>query len=342
MDQITFWLPVVWIGILAIAIALYIILDGFDLGIGILFPFGNTEEERDQMMNSIAPFWDGNETWLILGGGGLWIAFPQAFAIIMPALYIPIILMLLALVFRGVAFEFRFVSKPKHHYWDWAFFGGSLVATISQGFVLGGLIQGIETDGKTFTGHAFDWFSAFSILCAGGLVIGYSLLGACWLMLKTEGPVAERARQHALPLLCGMILFIVAVSIWTPLQEEHIFLRWFTYPNILFLAPVPVLTALVTYWGYRSIKSGGELSPFFATIALFMLSYSGLAISKFPFIVPPAQPGGGLDLWDTAAAPESQIFMLLGVLVLLPITLSYTVLSYWSFRGKVKPGEGYH
>ena len=342
MDQITFWLPVVWIGVLAVAIALYIILDGFDLGIGILFPFGNTEEERDQMMNTIAPFWDGNETWLILGGGGLWIAFPQAFAIIMPALYIPIILMLLALVFRGVAFEFRFVSKPMHHYWDWAFFGGSLVATISQGFVLGGLIQGIETDGKTFTGHAFDWFSAFSILCAAGLVIGYALLGTCWLMLKTEGPVAERSRRHALPLLGGMVLFIVAVSIWTPLQEEHIFHRWFTYPNILFLAPVPLLTAATAYWGYRAIQSGRELSPFVATILLFMLSYSGLAISKFPFIVPPAQPGGGLNLWDTAAAPESQIFMLIGVLILLPIILAYTFLSYWSFRGKVRPGEGYH
>ncbi|MEM8743568.1 MAG: cytochrome d ubiquinol oxidase subunit II [Pseudomonadota bacterium] len=342
MDQITFWLPVVWIGVLAVAIALYIILDGFDLGIGILFPFGNTEEERDQMMNTIAPFWDGNETWLILGGGGLWVAFPQAFAIIMPALYVPIILMLLALVFRGVAFEFRFVSKPKHHYWDWAFFGGSLVATISQGFVLGGLIQGIETNGKIFTGHAFDWFTPFSILCAAGLVVGYALLGACWLVLKTEGPVAERSRRHALPLLGGLIAFIIAVSIWTPLQEEHIFHRWFTYPNILFLAPVPVLTAAMAYWCYRGLKSGEELGPFVATIALFMLSFSGLAISKYPFIVPPAEPGGGLDLWDTAAVPESQIFMLIGVLILLPIILAYTFLSYWSFRGKVKPGEGYH
>lgn len=342
MDQIAFWLPVVWIGVLGVAIALYVILDGFDLGVGILFPFGNTDEDRDQMMNSIAPFWDGNETWLILGGGGLWVAFPLAFAIIMPALYVPIILMLLALVFRGVAFEFRFVSKPMHTFWDGAFFGGSLVATISQGLVLGGLIQGIETDGKTFTGHALDWLTPFSIMCAAGLVVGYALLGACWLMLKTEGPVAGRARRNAMYLLAGMVLFIITVSIWTPLQEAQIFERWFTYPNIVFFAPVPVLTAAVAYWGYHSIKTGGEVSPFIATIALFMLAYSGLAISHFPYIVPPAEPGGGLNLWETAAAPESQIFMLIGVLVLLPITLSYTVLSYWSFRGKIRPGEGYH
>ena len=342
MDQITFWLPVVWIGVLGVAIALYVILDGFDLGIGILFPFGTSDEERDQMMNSIAPFWDGNETWLILGGGGLWVAFPQAFAIIMPALYVPIILMLLALVFRGVAFEFRFVSKPFHKYWDAAFFGGSLTATVAQGFALGGLIQGIQTDREQFTGHALDWLTPFSVMCAVGLVIGYSLLGTCWLILKTEGPVADRARQHAKFLLAGMILFIGVVSIWTPLQEPHIFERWFTYPNIVLFSPVPLLTAAVAYWCYHAIRTGGEVAPFIATIGLFMLAYTGLAISHFPYIVPPAEIGGGLNLWDTAAAPESQIFMLIGVLILLPITLSYTVLSYWTFRGKVRPGEGYH
>ncbi len=342
MDGITFWLPVVWVGVLAVAVALYVILDGFDLGIGILFPFGNTDDERDLMMNSIAPFWDGNETWLVLGGGALWVAFPQAFAIVMPALYVPIILMLLALVFRGVAFEFRFVSKPFHKFWDAAFFGGSFVATAAQGFVLGGLVQGIQTDGETFTGHPLDWFTPFSIMCAFGLVIGYALLGTCWLMLKTEGPVSERARRHALPLLAGMIVFIGAVSVWTPLQEPHIFERWFSLPNLLLLAPVPLLTAAVAYWCYHAIRTGRDLAPFVATILLFMLAYIGLAISKFPFIVPPAQPGGGLNLWDTSAAPESQLFMLIGVLLLLPIILGYTVLSYWAFRGKVRPGEGYH
>lgn len=342
MDQISYWLPVVWVAILAVAIALYVVLDGFDLGVGILFPGGRSDEDRDQMMNSIAPFWDGNETWLILGGGGLWIAFPKAFAIVMPALYLPITFMLLALVFRGVAFEFRFVSKPNHKYWDLAFFGGSLVAAICQGLVLGGLIQGITHDGSQFSGGGLDWLTPFSLLCAGGVVIGYALLGAGWLMLKTEGAMTQSMRNKAYFLLGGMLAFIAAVSIWTPLQDARIAERWFSYPNLLLLSPVPLLTALAAWLCYRALKKGDDLIPFLATIALFLLAYAGLAISKFPYLVPPADGGTGLTVWDTAAAPESQIFMLIGVLLLLPIVLAYTVLSYWTFRGKLKPGEGYH
>ena len=342
MEQIDFWLPVVWIGILGVAIALYVILDGFDLGIGMLFPFGKTEAERDDMMNSIAPFWDGNETWLILGGGGLWIAFPKAFAIIMPALYIPVILMLLALIFRGVAFEFRHVSKPNHHMWDMAFTGGSAVAAFSQGLILGGLIQGISFDDSGFIGHPLDWLTPFSIMCGIGLMVGYSLLGAGFLIIKTTGAVQSRAREHAILLLGGLLAFIAIVSIWTPLLEPRIAARWFSFPNLLYFSPVPILTGVFALLCYRSLKAGDEIKPFVMSICLFFLAYTGLAISKFPYIVPPRGDGPGLDVWQTAAAPESQIFVLIGVLILLPIILAYTVLSYWAFRGKVDEGGGYH
>ncbi|MGE3625603.1 MAG: cytochrome d ubiquinol oxidase subunit II [Hyphomicrobiales bacterium] len=342
MDQIAYWLPVVWAGLIGVAVAMYVVLDGFDLGIGILFPTAKKEEERDQMMNSIAPFWDGNETWLVLGGGGLWVAFPKAYAIIMPAVYLPIILMLLALIFRGVAFEFRFVSKPNHKAWDLAFWLGSTIAAFSQGLVLGGLIQGIVISDGQFGGGAFDWLTPFSIMCGVGVVAGYALLGAGWLMFKTEGPLAERARRQAPVLLAAMLAFIVVVSLWTPIESERIAERWFSMPNILLLWPVPLITAFLGWWCLHSIQLGREFRPFLATILLFMLSYAGLAISHYPYLVPPAPGGTGLDVWQTAAAPESQIFVLIGVLFLLPIILFYTGFVYWTFRGKVKPGEGYH
>jgi len=341
MDQIAFWLPVVWIAVLGVAIAMYIVLDGFDLGLGILFPFTRKEEDHDVMMNSVAPFWDGNETWLILGGGGLWVAFPVAFAIIMPALYIPVILMLLALIFRGVAFEFRFVSKPNNKPWDLAFWLGSTIAAFSQGVVLGGLIQGITFENGAFAGGPIDWLSPFALMCGAGLVVGYALLGACWLMAKTEGPVAAWARQIAPALLGGLLLFITIVSIWTPLSVPRIAERWFSFPNIIYLSIVPIITALLALGCYRAIVSGREVMPFVMTIGLFLLAFAGLAISHYPYIVP-APDGTGLDLWQTAAAPESQIFMLVGALILLPVVLTYTALSYWTFRGKVRPGEGYH
>ena len=335
-------LPIVWAGLIAIAVAMYVILDGFDLGVAILFPAFRKEEDRDQMMNSIAPFWDGNETWLILGGGGLWVAFPKAFSIIMPALYIPVILMLLALIFRGVAFEFRFLAKPSHSPWDLAFWLGSTLAAFAQGVVLGGLIQGIRLDDGAYAAGALDWLTPFSLMCGVGLVVGYALLGAGWLMMKTEGEVAVRARRLAKLLLIAVLAFILVVSLWTPLVHERIAERWFSLPNILYLWPVPLVTALLAYWAYCGIVSGRELVPFAATIGLFLLSYAGLAISTYPFLVPPPNGGEGLTVWQAAAAPESQIFALVGTLIMLPLILTYTVLVYWSFRGKVRPGEGYH
>ena len=331
------YLPVIWAALIGIAVALYVILDGFDLGVGILFPLARAERERDQMVSSIAPFWDGNETWLVLGGGGLLVAFPRAYAVIMPAFYLPVIAMLLALVFRGVAFEFRSVANTSKKYWNAAFAGGSTVAALSQGVILGGLVQGIKVENGAFAGGAFDFATPFALLCALGVTAGYALLGATWLVMKTDGAVADRARAHAKMLLFVVLAFMGIVSLWTPLAFPRIAERWFSTPNIFFLWPVPVVTALIAYLAWRWLEAGRDIPPFLATIALFMLGYLGLAISTFPYLVPPT-----LTVWQTAAAPASQVFMLIGTVALLPIILGYVVFVYWLFRGKVREGEGYH
>ena len=287
------------------------------------------------MMRSIAPFWDGNETWLVLGGGGLLVAFPLAYAIIMPAFYLPVIVMLLALVFRGVAFEFRdrvATARP----------GGISPSPparrsrrSAQGVILGGLIQGITVENGAFAGGAFRLGDAVRASCAAlALVAGYALLGATWLIMKTEGAVAERARGQAKVLLLAVLGFMAVVSLWTPLAFERIAERWFSLPNFFYLWPVPLVTALLAFGCWRWLEQRRDALPFLATIGLFLLGYLGLVISCFPYLVPPS-----LTVWDTAAAPASQIFMLIGTLFLLPIILGYIVFIYWLFRGKVREGE---
>jgi len=282
------YLPVIWAGLIGTAVMLYVVLDGFDLGIAILFPTTKDEGERDQMMNSVAPFWDGNETWLVLGGGGLWVAFPQAYAIIMPAFYIPVILMLLALIFRGA-------------------------------------------------GGPFDWLTPFTVMCGLGVVVGYALLGATWLIFKTEGPVAERARRQARTLLLALMGFAALVSLWTPLAHPRIAERWFTPGNLALLWPFPVLTAFCGYMAWKRLHGAHEFTPFAFTIAIFLLCFLGLSISNFPYLVPPS-----VTIWDAAAAPSSHIFVLIGVAFLLPMILFYTAFVYWTFRGKVRIDSGYH
>jgi len=328
-------LPLIWAGIIALAVAMYVILDGFDLGIGILFPFARDEAERDQMMASIAPYWDGNETWLVLGGVGLLVAFPLAYSVIMPALYLPVILMLLALVFRGVAFEFRGISLTKKA-WNLAFAGGSLLAAFCQGVILGGLLQGIVIEGNVFAGRTFDFATPFALLTGLGVACGYALLGATWLVMKTEGAVAERARRHAKFLLLLVLAFMAAVSLWSPIEFPRIGQRWFTLPNFFYLAPVPLVTALVAFLAWRGLRRGDDKTPFLASIGLFLLGYLGLAISAFPYLVPP-----NITIWEAAAAPASLIFSLVGTLILLPIILLYTGFVYWLFRGKTAEGS-YH
>jgi cytochrome d ubiquinol oxidase subunit II len=330
-------LPLIWAGVIGVAVVMYVVLDGFDLGIGILFPFTRAESERDLMMDSVAPFWDGNETWLVLGGAGLFVAFPRAYAVIMPALYLPVIMMLLALVFRGVAFEFHHVAEKQKRYWHLAFCIGSTVAALSQGVILGGLIQGIKVENGVFAGGAFDWATPFAGVCALGVVAGYALLGATWLVMKTEGTVAERARAQARFLLLAVLAFMGAVSLWTPFAFARIAERWFSTPNIFYLWPVPLATVACAIGAWRWLAAGREVKPFLAAIAMFLLGYLGIVISVFPYLVPPL-----LTIWQTAAAPESQLFMLIGTLILLPMILGYVVFVYWLFRGKVVPGQGYH
>lgn len=336
MEPMEMYLPLIWAALIGVAVALYIILDGFDLGIGILFPFAKNETERDQMMRTVAPFWDGNETWLILGGVGLFVAFPRAYAAIMPALYLPVIIMLVALVFRGVAFEFRTVSHSKKG-WSLAFALGSTLATFSQGLVLGGLVQGINVVNGQYAGGPFDWLTPFSVLCGVALIAGYGLLGSTWLHMKTDADVAARAQRQARYWLIAVLVSMAAVSLYTPLTEPRIAQRWFSLPNFYFLWPVPTVTALVAFGCWTWIERGREVPPFLASVALFLLGYAGLVISNFPYIVPPS-----LTIWDTAASPGSQVFMLIGTLFLLPMVLGYVIFVYWLFRGKVHAGESYH
>ena len=331
-----FDLALIWAGVIGTAVALYVILDGFDLGVGLLFPFAKEEKERDQMINSIAPFWDGNETWLVLGGAGLWVAFPRAYAVIMSALYLPVIVMLLALVFRGVAFEFRAIALRKR-YWNVAFAGGSTLAALAQGVILGGMIQGIDVQNGAYAGGAFDWATPFALLCGLGVAAGYALLGACWLVMKTDGEVQKRARRHAKQMLLAVLGFMSIVSIWTPFAFPAIAERWFTLPNFFYLSPIPILTAATALAAWHWLDKGRELPPFLAAIVLFLLGYFGIVVSMFPYLVPPS-----LTIWDTAAASSSQRFMLIGVIVLLPIIIGYFVFVFWIFRGKVREGDSYH
>lgn len=336
MTEIAYWLPLIWAAIIGLAVVMYVLLDGFDLGIGILFLTTPDEAERDHMMNSIAPYWDGNETWLIMGGAGLLVAFPLAYAIIMPAMYLPIIMMLIALVFRGVAFEFRFVSKPDHRWWDRSFAFGSTLATFCQGLVLGGFLQDIKVVNREFAGGSFEWLSPFSIACGFGLMAGYALLGAGWIMMKTEGELAQRARGQARIALILTLVFIGIVSLWTPYEFERIADRWFAQERLIYLWPIPFLTAGTAFLVWAGIRKNSGFQTFATSLLLFILCFVGLGISTFPYLVPPT-----LTIWDTAAAPESQIFILVGALFLIPLVLAYTAFVYWTFRGKVTEG-GYH
>lgn len=335
--QVSDMLPVLLALLLGFTVVMYVVLDGFDLGIGMMFPFYPEEADRDLIMNSVAPFWDGNETWLVLGGVTLWAAFPKAFAVILPALYLPIVVLLLALIFRGVAFEFRWVAKPHHRKWDVSFAAGSTLAAFAQGLVLGGILEEIPMVRGEFSGSALWWLSPFSVMCGLAVTAGYALLGATWLMLKTSGPVEDRARKLGPPLLLALLAFIVIVSIWTPLQFPRIAERWFQLPNIFFLAQVPVATALFAWLCWRSMHKGGTLLPFISATAIFLLAFLGLVASNVPYLVPPT-----MTVWDAASHPTSQIFYLIGASILLPMILAYTVLVFWLFRGKLASGEGYH
>ena len=333
----SFDLAFVWYAIIGFAVLMYVVLDGFDLGVGLLFPFIKDARKRDIMTNTIAPVWDGNETWLVMGGGGLYAVFPLAYSVALTALYAPLIAMLLALVFRGVAFEFRFKHAQHKVWWDRAFFGGSALATFSQGVVLGAFVQGIETQGRLYAGGWFDWLTPFSLFCGVALLVGYALLGAGWLVMKTEGDLQARAFGFLQPLAWMILLAIGIVSAWTPLLNADIAARWFTWPNVVYLSPVPILVAVTGVLLFRAIRRRFEIQPFILALLLFMLSYAGLGISLFPNIIPP-----DITYVEAAAPRTSLAFLLAGAAVLIPFILIYTAYGYWVFRGKVRGDEGYH
>ncbi len=330
-------LPFIWAGIIAFAVLAYVILDGFDLGVGILFPFFPEKHDKDLMMNSVAPVWDGNETWLVLGGGGLLAVFPLAYATILPALYAPLIIMLLGLIFRGVAFEYRWRTKRAEHLWNWAFTGGSVVATFFQGVALGALVQGIPVENRAYAGGWWDWLTPFSIATGFALLIGYGLLGATWLVMKTSGHLAERAKVFAVRLALGTVAAMGVFSLWTPWLEPAYLDRWFGYPTIVFSFIVPVLVLGCLWLIVSGLRNGRDVQPFFAALALFALGYAGIGISFYPYIVPTS-----LTIWEAAAPDESLAFLLYGAVVLVPMILCYTAYAYWVFRGKLNPDEGYH
>ncbi|AKS41768.1 cytochrome d ubiquinol oxidase subunit II [Wenzhouxiangella marina] len=324
-------LTLIWVGIIGLGVFMYVLMDGFDLGVGILFPFAPDDESRDAMMNSVAPVWDGNETWLVLGGAGLLAAFPMIYAVFLPALYLGVFLLLAGLIFRGVAFEFRFKAGSQRHWWDRAFFGGSTVASFAQGAVVGAYIQGFETDGFRYVGGAFDWLTPFTLMTGLGVVAGYALLGVTWTILKTEGRTQQWAFRLA-PWLLGIVLgFFVLVSLWTPLAHERVMSRWFD--NLSWLWLFPALTLIMALAVFHWLRKRAEALPFIGSMALFALFYIGLLITQWPYAVPPDH-----TFWDAASDPGSQLFLLVGVLFLIPIILGYTAWTYWVFRGKVGSG----
>ena len=327
----------VWTIILGVAVFMYVLLDGFDLGIGMLFPMARDDDARTTMMTSVAPVWDGNETWLVLGGLGLLAIFPLAFAIIMPAVYFPLLLMLLGRTFRGVAFEVRLKHTEHRHWWDRAFYLGSTIATFSQGVVLGMYVQGFDVTGRAFSGTSFDWVRPFPLATGVGLLFGYTLLGATWVVMKTDGELQAWARGRATIALAGVLAFIAMVSLWTPLSHPQVAQRWFSVPNIFYLAVVPLITAAIAWMTWRALRRDADYVPFIGAMGLFAMCYLGLGISLFPYVVPYTH-----TLWQAAAAPPTQTFLLVGTLFLLPIIFMYIGWSYYVFRGKVTSHDGYH
>ncbi|MBK3510898.1 cytochrome d ubiquinol oxidase subunit II [Pseudomonas sp. MF6747] len=331
-------LSLIWALIIIFGVMMYVVMDGFDLGVGLLFLAIKDKEERDVMMNTVAPVWDGNETWLVLGGAGLFGAFPLAYSVILSALYLPLIIMLLGLIFRGVAFEFRFkASERNRHWWDKAFVGGSIVATFSQGVALGAFLDGIPVVNNAYAGGSLDWLRPFPLFCGFALLIAYAQLGSTWLIMKTEGRLQEDMYRFSSYFIYALLFVIAVISIWTPLAHPEIAQRWFTMPNLLYFLPVPLLLLFCFIATLITLAHRATASPFLLTLLVIFLGYSGLGISIWPNIVPPS-----ISMWQAASPVASQLFALIGALFTLPFILVYTAWSYYVFRGKVKLGEGYH
>ncbi|WP_230660211.1 cytochrome d ubiquinol oxidase subunit II [Psychrobacter sp. I-STPA10] len=322
-------LPLIWGGLIALSVFIYVLLDGFDLGCGILFPFAGSDKNRSRIMNSIAPFWDGNETWLVLGGGGLFAAFPAAYGIIMTGLYLPVTFMLFGLILRGVAFEFRFKSHNRRFIWDYCFHIGSIIAAFMQGVMLGALVQGLDVQDRLYAGGPFDWFTPFALLCGVAIIIGYGLLGATWLIIKSEDKLQGWARKTATRLLLAFIASMIAVSVAMLFLNVDATSEWLTFPTLLYLAPMPLIVAALAYVMHRDLGGKREYRPFLLTVGMFFMGYVGLCSAFYPYIVPYA-----MTMHEAAAADTSLSFMLIGAGLMLPVILSYTGYAYYVFKGK--------
>ncbi|HEY4266150.1 MAG TPA: cytochrome d ubiquinol oxidase subunit II [Micropepsaceae bacterium] len=327
-------LPLLFALTVAFSVGLYVLLDGLDLGIGILFLLAPDDAARDTMMNSVGPVWDGNETWLVMGGVLLFAAFPLVYAVVLPAFYVPLMLMLFALVFRGVAFEFRFRAHRSRFLWDWAFSLGSGLAALMQGMMLGAFIDGISVRDGHFAGSTFSFLTPFALAAAFGVAAGYALLGAAWLIYKTDGPAQVFARGIAPWTLAATVVFIGIVSIWTPLAHANIAQRWFSLPNIFFLWPVPLVTGALALGIWRAIPQRRDGRPLLLSVLLVLMGYAGLGISLWPYAIPQS-----VTIWQAAGAPDTLMFLGIGTAIILPVTLAYLGYAYWTFRGKV--GAGY-
>lgn len=331
-------LPMIWAGIIAFGVFLYVLLDGFDLGIGLLFPFFDREGERQLMLNTVAPVWDGNETWMVLGGASLYAVFPIAYSVLLPATYLPVIGMVCGLIFRGVAFEIRAKARRSQRLWDLAFMMGSATAAFCQGLVLATLLQGIPVVDRAFAGGPFEWLSPFGLLAGLGLLVTYATLACGWLIMKTDGDIQRRMYVAMRPLTWILLAFIAAISGWTVLGQPAVAQRWFSLPNVIYFAPVPLLVLGCVFGIQRAVHQRRDHQPFLLTVAILFLGYSGLIISIFPNIIPPS-----LDVWAASAPRSSQVFTLVGAAIVIPIILVYSAMSYWVFRGKVRHGDpGYH
>jgi cytochrome d ubiquinol oxidase subunit II len=328
-------LPFIFALIIAFIVIMYVILDGFDLGIGILFPFTSNEVERDRMMNSVAPIWDGNETWLVFGGAMLYGAFPQVYGLLLPIMYMPFMLMLIALIFRGVSFEFRFKAERSKPFWNWAFAISSIAAAFFQGIILGCFVQGFPIYHNTVLINDTHWLTPFSLLTGIALVSGYGLLGATWMVMKSEGRLQRKMVHYAKGLLVLVSIFLFFVSVWTPLHNQEIFARWYSYPHFIYLSPLPLATIIAILFAWKNLSLKNEVKPFIYSIVIFLCSYVGIGISVYPYLVPHQ-----VTIWQAAAPDTTLKFILVGVVIMLPILLSYTAYAYYLFRGK--SNENYH
>lgn len=330
------WLTLSWVGILAFVIMMYVVLDGFDLGIGILFPWIHDEQQRDIMMQTAIPVWDGNETWMVLGAALLYGAFPLVYSTLLPTLYMPLMIMLAALIFRGVAFEFRFKAKAYRYRWSIAFATGSTLAAFCQGLILGTFVQGYGVSDSFLIVKDYQWLTPFTLFTGIAVIFGYGLLGAGWLIARTTDELQTKMYLFAKRLLILISICLAIVSLWTPFIDPHIWHRWFSLPNLFYLLPLPIISILIIGYIWFTLNKRYHWQPLLFSIVLFLLAYLGFCISLWPYLIPYQ-----VTFWQAASARSSLIFLLIGIVLLLPVLLAYTIYTYRVFRGKIITGEGY-